>query len=384
MLAEHLLFISTGSALAGAVLFDVFLTIVVPRATSRKFRIAPLLYMNVLWPLFRALTANNPSSERRNDVRGLFAPAAFFCVFIVWLALLQFAFGLILLGFGNHINPHITSFTDAWYFAGISILTIGFGDVVPVSTGARIAVLVAAVCGLLFMALLVSHLFSLQSQLHNRERVVNEMASRAGSPASGIVLLMRYRELEIMDKLNDDFTSWERWLAEVLESHRAFPELLYYPSSSTKDSWLSVTGALLDAATLLTCAVRDESRGRAELFYSLGCTAVQALCGHIGMSKYDGFDVTRQEFDLALELLSLAGYELADADLAWRTFRLKREGYAGYLGALCSRFDSPTQAWIKELNIAHLPRPAGALTAAAKERSELKGDQTIHLGKIQA
>lgn len=343
-----------GSLLAAAVLFDVFLSIVVPRATSRKFRIAPVVYTNILWPLLRKILPENASLSFKNEARGLFAPAAFFCLFIVWLALLQLGFGLILLGLGDQLSPRVTTYHDSWYFAGISILTIGFGDVVPISNGARAAVIIAAVCGLLFMALLVSHLFTLQSQLQNREELVNSMQSRTGAPASGVVLLMRYRELEIMDKLNDDFSGWESWLSRILESHRAYPVLFYYPSSSPENSWLSVTGALLDAATLMTCAISSEGRGRAELFYGLGCSAVQSLCDHLGLKKADGLGVTREEFDQALELLRLAGYVTADPDLSWRIFKLKREGYIGYISTLGEEFETPVQAWIKELAIAQV------------------------------
>ena len=57
--------------------------------------------------------------------------------------------------------------------------------------------LLAAMLGLVFMALGVSLLFSMQSYFQQREQIVNYLMSRAGSPASGVVLLLRYRELDI-------------------------------------------------------------------------------------------------------------------------------------------------------------------------------------------
>lgn len=346
--------IVAGSFFAVLVLMDVFLTIVVPRATSRRFRIGTFVYESVLWRLFKKLTPKNATLSWKTEARGIFVPAAFFFLFGVWFLLLQIGFALILLGLGTQVHPAILEFDDACYFAGITILTIGYGDVVPVSVGARVAVILAAICGLLFMALLVSHLFTLQTQLQSREEVVNEMASRAGAPASGVVLLMRYRELEIMEKLSDEYNDWENWLAELLESHRAFPILLYFPSTSAQDSWLSVTGALLDASTLMTCAIRSERRGRAELFYGLGCNAVQSLCHHMNLRKADAWDLPRHEFDQALDLLAFAGFEIADKDLAWKIFRLKREGYAPYIYALADHFDTPRQAWLNELQITHV------------------------------
>jgi hypothetical protein len=134
--------------------------------------------------------------------------------------------------------------------------------------------------------------------------------------------------------------------------------LLYYPSSTLQDSWLSVTGALLDAATLVTCAISSQNRGRAELFYALGCATVQSLCQSVELKKEDSGYLTREEFDQALEFLAFAGFSVVDSEFAWKTFKLKREGYAGYIAALSAQFDNPKQAWIKELRISHLANAA--------------------------
>lgn len=343
-----------GGLIAAIVLLDVFVTVVVPRATGGPFRIAPFLYRRILWPLLTAITPKDADYTWKNEARGIYAWVAFFCLLSIWLGLLILGFGIMLLGLGQGVEPPITTIGNALYLSAISVLTIGYGDLVPVGIGARIAVTIAAVCGLLFMALLVSHLFTLQTQLGAREQVVNEMASRAGTPASGLVLLMRYRELQIMDKLNDEFNDWENWIAQLLESHRAFPVLLYYPSTSARDSWLSVAGALLDAANLMTCAIRSEKGGRAELFYGLGCAAVQSMCEQIRIAKDATPYLSRTEFDEGLQLLATAGFEVADSNFAWRVFSLKREGYAPYINALATYFDQPKQAWIHELKIAHL------------------------------
>ena len=51
----------------------------------------------------------------------------------------------------------------------------------------------------------------------------------------------------------------QRWAAEVMESHLAYPMLAYFRSSHDDQSWIGTLGTLLDAATLHD----DDGRRRA-------------------------------------------------------------------------------------------------------------------------
>src|SRR5277367_6015465 len=193
-----LLEVILGVFIVAIVLYDVFHTCVVPRISPINFRIAPFMARRVLWPFFLWMS-NLPFLRKwRDDILGIYAPVAFVSLLLTWLFILIFGFGLILWGMRADLRPAIASFPDAFYFAGSSVLTIGFGDIVALGPRTRMLVLLAAASGVAFMALQVSYLFTLQSLVQQREQVVNTVISRTGTPASGIVLLLRYKEHGIL------------------------------------------------------------------------------------------------------------------------------------------------------------------------------------------
>jgi len=51
------------------------------------------------------------------------------------------------------------------------------------------------------------------------------------------------------------FVQAQRWTAEVLESHLAYPMLLFFRSSHDNEAWLNSFGAVMDAAVLVMSAV---------------------------------------------------------------------------------------------------------------------------------
>jgi hypothetical protein len=350
-----------GIFLVVLVLYDVFHTIVVPRTSPINFRIAPFLARRMLWPAFLKVGNLPALREWRDDVLGIYAPVAFAVLLLVWLFIMILGYGLILYGARSDLRPVIVDFADAFYFAGSSVLTIGFGDIVAFGPRTRLLVLLAAVSGVAFMALQVSYLFTLQSLVQQREQVVNTVISRTGTPASGLVILLRYKELGIMSSLGNSFIAWEGWIANILESHRAYPILLYFRSTNKTESWISTLGAMLDASTIILTSVKDVTVGEAELFYWLACSTVQVLCKYLRLEAVDGVHLTREEFNKGLELLKAGGFELKDANLAWKIFQIRRKAYMGYLSCLSNEFACPMHAWLYELKVLSEDREQGSI-----------------------
>jgi hypothetical protein len=295
----------------------------------------------------------------------VFAPLAYIILLITWLFCMIGGFGLALWGLRDTVKPPIADFGEALYFASTSFLTLGFGDLVAHAATARIVVISAAMMGLIFMALEISFLFTLQNYLQIREQTVNTLLSRAGTPASGVVLLLRYRELGIVNTLGTSFVSWESWVATILESHLAFPMLIYFRSTNPRDSWLSTMGSLLDAATLTSTALAEDKVGEAELFYWLGTTTLKSICGYLNISAYDGDHLNKEEFELSLELLSSAGYKVKAADDCMRLFVFRRSGYMRFLVPLAKHLAMPLPVLVRQLPIASESSQTEPVTAPA-------------------
>src|SRR5205085_8348778 len=75
--------------------------------------------------------------------------------------------------------------------------------------------------------------------------------ARAGSPSSATELLRRHYRDQRIEELVQYLHTWERWSAELLESHLSYPVLTYYRSQHERQSWLAALTTILDACALL-------------------------------------------------------------------------------------------------------------------------------------
>jgi hypothetical protein len=254
----------------------------------------------------------------------------------------------LILTLGDRVKPPITQLSDAIYFAGTSVLTLGFGDLIAAQWPARAVVLLAALLGLVFMALGVSLLFSMQSYFQQREQIVNTLMSRAGSPASGVVLLLRYRELNIVPSLSDAFVHWEAWVASILESHCAYPLLAHFRSGAAENSWLASVGATLDAATLLLTSIDKDWIGEADLYYWMAVNALKSVSNHLALEPIDEETITQEEYLQALEFLKDAGYLVKNNQISFESFKARRSGYMRYLLPLSRYLELQKHLWLPE------------------------------------
>jgi hypothetical protein len=363
--------VETGEALLGllfvaAVLWDVFQTVVVPRPSPGRFRIARNLTRRT-WHMTRAIALRVSDARRRDGLIGAYAPFSVLLLLVIWVVTLLVGYGLLFFALRDELQPAPTTLTEAIYVAGTALFTIGFGDFVPTGTPARIVSLVAAGTGLGIVALVITYLFSLYGAFQRREVQVVMLDARAGAPPSGVGLLETYSRLEIVDELPALFGQWEVWAAEVLDSHVAYPILNYFRSSHDNESWVSSLGAVLDAATLVLTTVEGVPRGHAQLMAAVGEHLVEDVSHLFGFENEPGAGIARLEFEEARARLAVAGYALGDADHAWRAFGARRSKYAARLNLLAEFWLSPPSQWIGDR------APVGHHEAKEAEAGELAG-----------
>jgi hypothetical protein len=327
------------------ILNDIFQGVVVPRPTPARYRLSRLVVVTG-WRAWRWLGLRVSSTNGRERMLGTFAPAALVVLLALWVAGLIVGFGLQFYALRDQLQPVPHTLASALYFAGTSVLTIGFGDIVATSGLARLGALVAGMAGLGTIALSISFLFSLYANFQRREVLVVTLDARAGAPPSGVSLLESYAQLGLEDDMAGFFADWEKWAADVLDSHLAYPLLAYFRSSHDSESWVSALGAVLDAATLLMTTVADQPRGPAKLMYAMGRHLVEDLGRFFRMPQDHEVGVEREEFDLARDRLAAAGYHLLGPDESWAAFGRLRADYAGPLNAMAKFWAAPPAQWI--------------------------------------
>lgn len=349
---------AVGALLVALVAWDLFQTVVVPRPSPGRFRMARYVIRGSWWAVKRV--GRRLGGRWRDTIFGLFGPGSAIVLLGVWLGTLILGFGSMLYALRHELSPVPEDLGTAVYFAASSLLTIGYGDIVAQGTASRILVVFAAAGGLGAVALVVTFLFSLYGSYQRREVAVVTLQAASGAPPSAIELLETYASLDLRDRLDPLFSEWERWSAEVLDSHVAYPLLGFFRSSHDNLSWISALGTILDAASLVVTTIEDLPRGAAELCRRVGSHLVEDL-SNIGFREGDTAWLSRADFDVVCDRLERAGYRLARRDEAWGRFEAARLAYAPRLEAMARYWDVAASSWLGTMgelrSLAH-PEPA--------------------------
>ena len=343
-----------GLLLIGLVLWDIFQTVVLPRPAPTRVRIARNL-IRLTWPLWRWRALQRTSSLDQEKLLGSYAPATVLILLITWILVMVLGFGLVLYSLRDGLEP-ASDFGSILYYAGTSLLTIGFGDITATHGLARLVSVVAGGLGLGILALGITYLFSLYGSFQRREILVVRLEARAGAPPSGIRLLESYGAKDLRPGLAAFFLEWEAWAAEVLDSHVAYPILPYFRSSHDNVSWVSSLGAVLDAAALVLTTTEGGPTGEATMVQRVGGHFVEDLSNFFGWRNVPMALVERSEFDAACDRLKAAGWQIRDQDRAWNAFVSLRSEYAARLNEMALFWVTPPALWIGDRGaVRHMP-----------------------------
>jgi hypothetical protein len=326
-------------------MLDVFRTLVMPRAARGRIRLSRILFL-VMWRPWRWVGVRRTTVQTRERVLAAAAPFLFFVQLVGWVSLALLGYALVLWspGFVHGMGPGEGSFGDALYSSGTSLFTLGFGGGVP--TGwTRAVTVIAGATGLGLFAVVIAYLPVLYQAFNRREVGVLLLDARAGSPPSGPELLHRMGSAGVASSLPDLFAEWERWVADVLETHMSYPILALFRSPHDETSWITSLGSVLDAATLILTSVEDEPDERARLLYGTGVHAVEDLFYYFRLEERETV-IQRDEFDDVLQDMKDDGFSIRPVDDAFARFTEKRAKYAPRLDAMAVMLAAPPGLWI--------------------------------------
>jgi hypothetical protein len=322
-------------------------TLIVPRPVGSWLT---RLVDRVVLAAYRAGTAPVSDWDRRDRILATQAAAVLVTQLVAWLAIFLVGFTLLLW------PAHGRSITLAMSDAGSSIFTLGFTE--PVGTTPAIVVFLAAATGMIVVALQIGYLPTLYSAFNRRETEVALLVARAGAPSWGPELIARAHYalgsgVSTINTLPDLYRQWERWAADVAESHTTYLPLVRFRSPQANSSWVISLLAVLDsAALLLSLSPEEELIVPARLCLRSGFGCLSRVARAMGIDVPDeanpaaGITLTYEEFLDAIARMQDVGFTMTrEPSAAWPDFVGWRVNYESAAYQIAKSIDAVPGLW---------------------------------------
>ncbi len=371
-----------GLIFGGGVILDAFQTIILPRRPTGRLRITRFFYI-MTWRPWVWMAERIENRRVREQAYSIFGPLSLLVLLVLWAVLLTFSFALLLFAMRSPFQDGSLSagagallhFRTDLYVSGTTLTTLGPGDVVPRSEWARALMIAESGTGLGFVALVISYVPVLYGAFSKREVSVALLDARAGSPPTAAELLRRHGFEGGPKALGTLLEEWERWSAEILESHISYPILCYYRSQHDNQSWLSALVSVLDACALLITTIEGPASRQAQLTFAMARHALVDL-GHV--FQLEGKEAKWIEpghperlppemFDRLCEALGDIELRLCGDPASMRRLTEIRLMYEPYAQALSDFLKMPLPLWAAE------PKKKDQWKAVADLRSQAAG-----------
>ena len=335
-----------GIALLLLVLRDAFETVILPRRVQRSFALTSLFYRST-WYLWSGIATRLTGGVREVSL-SWFGPFSLLLLLVLGACSIILAFGALHWAAGSALvmPGHTPGFLDDLYLSGTTFFTLGLGDVAPRVALAKVLTVAESGLGFAFLAITIGYLPVIYQAFSRREIAISLLDARAGSPPTAGELLRRHpidTDPEGMTRLLLD---WERWAAELLESHLSYPVLAYFRSQHGNQSWLAALTTVLDTSALVVVGCEGPCARQAQLTFAMARHAVVDLAQVFSAPQPEQLGERLTEADLAqlLRQLGAAGTRFGAVDARARFAEL-RLMYEPYVAALSEHLALPLPGW---------------------------------------
>jgi hypothetical protein len=327
------------------ILWDAFETIILPRRVTRRLRLTTFFYRSIWWP-WSGLALRLTSGRKREKYLGLFGPLSLILLLGFWAGGVIFGYAIIAWSLDEKLRTaDVVNFWTYLYLSGTNFFTLGYGDVTPLEPIGRAFAVVEAGTGFAMLAIVIGYLPVLYQAFSRREVNISLLDQRAGSPSSPAELLRRHNASAA--DLDEFLGGWERWAAELMESHLSYPVLCYFRSQHDNQSWLAALTTILDTCALVTVGIGGTPAWQARLTFAMARHAIVDLAQvfrttptthHASKSRLSHADFRRM-----VSIIQPEQRELTDTE---HKLIQMREMYEPYVAALSEFLVMPLPPWI--------------------------------------
>lgn len=267
--------------------------------------------------------------RRRLDQRGLwYWPISQLILIVIWFCLVVVGFACL-----YWAAQSVPTIEEAFIASGSALSTLGFAT--PPDVPGQVIAVAQGMIGLGIVVFVFTFIPGYLTAIQQRDDQVAWVYARAGEDPTGSALLDWLAAAGRTDQLDATWETWESWFRSMSEAQVLSPLIAFDRSVRRGESWVTASGAMLDAATFASTSLGVGSRAAADVCVATGEQALlmleQALAPAMRRVPRDvtvpAFDVAG--YDALRARMVAAGLTLhgdRDADLA--AFLARRERYA--------------------------------------------------------
>jgi hypothetical protein len=347
-LAARCIAAALGAAVVLVTWASIIQTLMVPRPAGNWL---PRTVNRVVLSAFRLATRSLRDLHLRDQALAPQAAAILLLQLAGWLVTLLAGFTLLLWPFAR------AGFASSVIDAGEALFGLGY-QLPGGSSWPAVVLFTAATSGLVIIALQIAYLPTLYGAFNRRETEVTLLNARAGVPSWGPELLARSHYAlgagtSTVNTFPGLYLSWERWAADVAESHTTYLPLVRFRSPRPKSSWLLALLAVMDSAALyLALSPGAAPAVEARLCLRGGSECLRRVARALGRDvpetpdKDAGISLTYREFLDALDRIREVGFAIErDPADAWPDFVGWRVNYEQAAYAIAYAIDAPPSLW---------------------------------------
>jgi Ion channel len=334
-----------------AALFDAFQTIILPRRATGRFRLTRIFYI-ATWKPWAFFTTRLHDLRKRESAFSYYGPMSLIFLLAVWAGAMVVGFALIFYALGNPFNDTAQGpgFWSDIYVSGTTLFTLGLGDVTPHRGVVRAVIILESGTGLGLLAVVMGYFPVLYAAFSRREVSISLLDARAGSPPTAAELLRRHSYEGGEAALSLLLVEWERWSAELLESHISYPLLCYFRSQHSNQSWISALTSVLDTSALLIAGVQGHEARQAQLTFAMARHALVDLSQIFSLVPVNNAAdrLPQARYEQLYNLLCQSGVSVCRDGRSFERLRDMRALYEGYAEALSNYLCMPLPPWIAD------------------------------------
>jgi hypothetical protein len=304
----------------------------------------------VIVAVYRAIKRHIPDYRTRDRILATQAAAILITQLVGWLAIIFVGYTLLLWPMSGR------GIASAFIDAGSSIFTLGFAE--PQGAAPAVIVFLAAGSGLVIVALQIGYLPTLYNAFNRRETEITLLNARGGFPAWGPELLARTHYaldtgVSTINTLPELYMNWERWAADVAESHSTYLPLVRFRSPGGLSSWVTSLLSVLDSAALMLSLAPDQVPAvPARLCLRSGFQCFRRIARAMGFEVPEeanpeaGITLTFEEFLDAVKRMHDVGFPTSrDPADAWPDFVGWRVNYEQQAYQIAEAIDAVPALW---------------------------------------